>query len=388
AVAASLPAVKAADPAVAASLPAVKAADSAVIMTAPEPNTPDSAAVVAVSEDKTPEQVISAKQNIIDTAVEPDINSVVMNVQPAQMNLPRTNDKIDKKQSKDESPTVGVEGAPDTENVLPATILSTAMPVEAKTPVNNLTHEDAAKENMPSFAKPSTNEAKPNVPTKTPDIALQGTAVSGLPVQSRQDFDVHNAVMAGQVEKVSGAEPQPLVLDGEKSPPRIGGADIAQFRPVDNKADIPAITKPLSHPEWNKDLGERIVWMSSRAIPAAEIRLNPQHLGPVSVRVNVTDDQATVLFTAQNATTREALEASIPKLREMMNAQQLNLTDVTVAHGSASDQGRPQAQQFAQTADRQGRNAAVDGVDGVDDVEQDIDSGRAEVSNGLLSLYA
>jgi flagellar hook-length control protein FliK len=129
--------------------------------------------------------------------------------------------------------------------------------------------------------------------------------------------------------------------------------------------------------------------MSSKAIPAAEIRLNPQHLGPVSVRVNVADDQATVVFTAQHAATREALEASIPKLREMMAAQQLNLVEVSVSQGSSSDQGRSQSQNYAQTADGRGQQGAAGAVvDGIDDVEQEIESGRAVVSKGLLSIYA
>ena len=148
------------------------------------------------------------------------------------------------------------------------------------------------------------------------------------------------------------------------------------------------MTKPLSHPEWSKDLGERIVWMNSRAIPSAEIRLNPPHLGPISVRVDVSDDQATVVFTAQHAAVREMLEASIPKLREMMGAQQLNLVEANVFQGPAPDQGRSQSQNFAQTADgrRQVPMAVV--ADGVDEVEQEIASGQAVVSNGLLSIYA
>jgi Flagellar hook-length control protein len=171
--------------------------------------------------------------------------------------------------------------------------------------------------------------------------------------------------------------------------PRVGADTTPLNRAIiDNKTDIPAITKPLSHPEWSKDLGERIVWMSSRAIPAAEIRLNPEHLGPISVRVNVADEQATVVFTAQHASTREALEASIPKLREMMGNQQLNLVDVNISPGAASDQGRSQAQNFSQSADGRWQSAAATAVNGSDEVEQEIESGQAVVSKGLLSIYA
>ena len=272
-----------------------------------------------------------------------------------------------------------------------AIILPVAIPAEQAKGVNIMAPADTIKEDVLSFfMKTSTVGAKSNPPLKAPDNVMRGEAVFRQPAQDKQDFNLKYFENAGQSEKTGRVERQIISLEGEKTLPRIGADTAALSRSVnDNKVDVPAITKPLSHPEWNKDLGERIVWMSSKAIPAAEIRLNPQHLGPISVRVNVDDDRATVLFTAQHPATREALEASIPKLREMMGAQQLNLVEVNVSQGSASDQGRSQSQSFAQTADgrwQQGAAGAV--VDGVDDVEQEIESGRAVVSTGLLSIYA
>jgi hypothetical protein len=70
----------------------------------------------------------------------------------------------------------------------------------------------------------------------------------------------------------------------------------------------------------------------------------------------------------------------------MMGAQQLNLVEVSVFQNPGSDQGRSHAQNFAQTAGGFGKSPTT--VDGVDDIEQEIDSGRALVSKGLLSLYA
>ena len=61
--------------------------------------------------------------------------------------------------------------------------------------------------------------------------------------------------------------------------------------------------------------------------------------------------------------------------------------DVSVSQGPASDQGRSQSQNFAQTADGRSQGA-TSAVDEIDDVEQEIASGRAVVSNGLLSIYA
>ncbi|MDP3904850.1 MAG: flagellar hook-length control protein FliK [Methylococcaceae bacterium] len=152
--------------------------------------------------------------------------------------------------------------------------------------------------------------------------------------------------------------------------------------PAEVKTEVPALTRPLSHPEWNKDLGERIVWMNNRALPAAEINLNPQHLGPVSVRIDMNQDQASIVFTAQHAAVREAIEASLPKLREMLGEQQLNLVNVSIAQHGSSEQKQAQAQ--PQYANQTNGEVAADGGDGNSAVEGE----RVVVSNGLLNTYA
>ena len=340
------------------------------------------------------------KSTGVGAEAEQDMNNMkeaIAAVVTAQMDVkPAKNDKSDKKQVEGEAQTVVAENNHAAEGVSATMIIPAVLPAEPAKSVNNLAQADSPKEDdLLSFIKPSTENAKPNQPTKAPDDGpLHNTTAFRQPVQDNQNFSlksVDNAVNTGATEKSARIEQQALSAEGEKALPRVG-TDLAQPNKLvaETKADVPAITKPLSHPEWNKDLGERIVWMSSKAIPTAEIRLNPPHLGPISVRVDVADDQATVVFTAQHAATRDAIEASIPKLKEMMGAQQLNLADVNISQGSMSDQGRSQAQNFAQTADGRGQQGGAANVaaNGVDEVEQEIESGRAVVSNGLLSIYA
>lgn len=341
------------------------------------------------------EKAVPAEQNTTDVAAEADqsVNNVIAMNAPVQMDLEQGNDKPDKKPVEGEAQIAPVEDNRGAEELLATIILPSVIPAEQEKPVNNLTPApvDTIKENgLLSFIKPSTGDAKPNQAAKVSDDVLQNKTAFRQPEQGKQDFNWKYFENARQAEKTVADERQVLNIDGEKTLPRVG-ADISQLNKpvVDNKIELPAMTKPLSHPEWNKDLGERIVWMNSRAIPSAEIRLNPQHLGPISVRVDVTDDQATVVFTAQHAVVRETLEASIPKLREMMGAQQLNLVEVNVSQGPSSEQGRSQSQNFAQNfADGRGQAAVGAVVDGVDDVEQEIESGRAIVSKGVLSIYA
>jgi len=332
------------------------------------------------------------EQNIADAAVESGqiLQDVVVIDAPVQMDLDQGNEKPDKRRAEGDAQLPIVDNNGITEEVLAAVVIALpAMQVEQVKTTNNLVSANADKEAMLlSFTKSLMASATPNQPANTPENKLQSETVFRQPVVDKQVFNLNDFQNSGQIEKAGRVDLQAFSLEEEKALPRVGSDIAPPNRVIDNKTDIPAITKPLSHPEWNKDLGERIVWMNSKAIPSAEIKLNPPHLGPISIRVDVVDDQATVVFTAQHAAVRETLEASIPKLREMMSAQQLNLVEANVFHGPASDQGRSQAQNFAQTADGRRQAPMTVAGDGIDEVEQEIASGQAVVSKGLLSIYA
>jgi len=335
------------------------------------------------------------EQNIADAAVESGqiLQDVVVIDAPVQMDLDQGNEKPDKRQAEGDAQLPVVDNNGITEEVLAAAVIAPPVMQAEQAKIakiaNNLVSANADKEAMLlSFTKSLIAGATPNQPANTPENKLQSETVFRQPVLDKQVFNLNDFQNSGQTEKAGRADLQAFSLEGEKALPRVGSDIAPPNRVIDNKTDIPAITKPLSHPEWSKDLGERIVWMNSKAIPSAEIKLNPPHLGPISVRVDVVDDQATVVFTAQHAAVRETLEASIPKLREMMSGQQLNLVEANVFQGPASDQGRSQAQNFAQTADGRRQVPMTVAGDGIDEVEQEIASGQAVVSKGLLSIYA
>ncbi|MGM0413026.1 MAG: flagellar hook-length control protein FliK, partial [Pseudomonadota bacterium] len=94
---------------------------------------------------------------------------------------------------------------------------------------------------------------------------------------------------------------------------------------------------------WNQAVGERVVFMARNGIQRADVRLHPQNLGPLDIRVSVQNDQASVTFNAQNATTREAVEQALPRLRELFEQQGMDLVDVDVSD---------QQQQFAEEGER------------------------------------
>lgn len=105
---------------------------------------------------------------------------------------------------------------------------------------------------------------------------------------------------------------------------------------------LPTITlaTPFNQSGWDQSLGERIQWVVSHKLQGAQIKLNPAHLGPMEVRVQMHNDQASIQFTSAHGVVREALEAALPRLRDMFDASGVELVDVDVSGQSFAEQRR------------------------------------------------
>ncbi|WP_235557222.1 flagellar hook-length control protein FliK [Methyloglobulus morosus] len=235
------------------------------------------------------------------------------------------------------------------------------------------------------FVKPMPEEAKLSLPVSdaVPGDYLQ---FATPPRQSNPDGQLGLASLAtGELpSEAASVEKQSFLSGLEKALPGITTDMLPAQRPIDAKIDIQAaIARPISHPNWGKDLGEQIVWMNNKDLSAAEIRLNPEHLGPISIRIDVNkDQQASIMFTAQHLEVKEAIEASIPKLREMLVNQQLNLVNVNISQNSTTDQGRPQPNPFRTLSEHHEKGGEeVTGME-MNSLNQVV------VGKGLLSLYA
>lgn len=114
-----------------------------------------------------------------------------------------------------------------------------------------------------------------------------------------------------------------------------GAGQIQQ--PSTDRASLQLDT-PMSNPKWGENFSQRVQWVVNQSMSGAQIRLNPQHMGPVEVRIHMQNDQTTVSFTAQHGATREAIDAALPRLREMLNEQNVNVVDIDVSQHSFAEQ--------------------------------------------------
>jgi hypothetical protein len=120
--------------------------------------------------------------------------------------------------------------------------------------------------------------------------------------------------------------------------------------PVDEAAKARAATSsdigrglhtPVGSSEWADELGTRMTWMAEHGHQTASLRLSPEHLGPLEIRISIREDQASVWFGAAHADTRAAIEQALPRLRELFGAQGLSLADAGVSHEAPHDRSRP-----------------------------------------------
>lgn len=104
------------------------------------------------------------------------------------------------------------------------------------------------------------------------------------------------------------------------------------------KMDIPG---NIQQPAWRQALAERVVMAAGQSIKQAELRLHPAELGPVNVRIETQQDRAAIQFTAMHADTREALDAALPRLREMFSQQGMDLVRADIQQQMSDRQDAP-----------------------------------------------
>ncbi|MBH3444289.1 flagellar hook-length control protein FliK [Pseudomonas moraviensis] len=118
---------------------------------------------------------------------------------------------------------------------------------------------------------------------------------------------------------------------------------------------------------WTEEVVNRVMYLSSVNLKAADIQLQPAELGRLDIRVNMVPDQQTqVTFMSAHPSVREALDSQMHRLRDMFNQQGMGQVDVNVAdqnRGWQGQQGQEQAQQG-----QSGRTSAAGGrLDSVDE---------------------
>jgi flagellar hook-length control protein FliK len=133
------------------------------------------------------------------------------------------------------------------------------------------------------------------------------------------------------------------------------------------------LSTPVHDTRWADALAHRLVLMARDGESVASLKLVPVDLGPLDIQISVRDGEASVHFGAAHQETRAVLEASMPRLRELLSAQGLQLSNASVSHQSGG-QNRPE------------RSSGPGAVGAVAE-ETEVTSAQV-ISTALLDTYA
>ncbi len=163
-----------------------------------------------------------------------------------------------------------------------------------------------------------------------------------------------------------------------------GGATSPQARlDAAQQAQLPLqLTKEAA----NEQVAEKVQMMMSKNLKNLDIRLDPPELGRMQIRLTMNSDLANVHFTVTNPQARDIIEQTLPRLREMLAQQGMQLADSSVQQ---QNHGEQQGGYSAMGQNRQGSDGR--GVSGLSDdgIDTDIEvSVNVASSRDGISYYA
>ena len=96
----------------------------------------------------------------------------------------------------------------------------------------------------------------------------------------------------------------------------------------------PAVQVPVGSPEWGQAVGESVKWAANQNLTHAQISLNPDHLGPLEIRLSLVGGEASVAFSTHSHAAAQALHASSAQLRTMLGQAGFAQVNVDISQQS------------------------------------------------------
>ncbi|WP_201313869.1 flagellar hook-length control protein FliK [Dyella sp. EPa41] len=118
-------------------------------------------------------------------------------------------------------------------------------------------------------------------------------------------------------------------------------------------AHVLTMQSSVGTPAFAQELGQQVAWLGGQDVKEARIRLHPEDLGPLDVKVSVKQDHVDVSFIAQHPQAVHAVQQTLGQLDTLLAHHGLSLGHAEVGQG-----GR--GQESGQGASSSGTNGAAD----------------------------
>jgi flagellar hook-length control protein FliK len=172
-------------------------------------------------------------------------------------------------------------------------------------------------------------------------------ALQAVPL-TLQSVDPAAPVLAALLpERNPANSSQPDAADKSVAKPAADASiDIAAgFTAISRTALPVAVTRtvevPVHDPRWPQAIAAEVRWCADNGVQSATLKLTPENLGPMELRVDIKDNQVNITMSATHSETRQALEQSLPRLRELLSSSGLQLGQANVQQESRRESHLP-----------------------------------------------
>jgi flagellar hook-length control protein FliK len=243
------------------------------------------------------------------------------------------------------------------------------------------------------LATPDTGAAAPGIlgsgAAPAPAVAAaaassQSSASMTAAVRTATALSIAQAVSAsagaGAADKHARGGSPDSSLTGMSNDGTAGAAQLMASSSTPTDATPPTTLKVsagVDTAEFGQGVADRVSLMMDGNLTTARLQVNPPALGPIEVRIALQAGHAQVWFTSHSAVTRDALESSSPKLREMLGAQGFGQVSVDISQRSFQERS-PQSHGYEGTPAISGESRA----------SVQTASAAPRAASGLLDAYA
>jgi flagellar hook-length control protein FliK len=219
-----------------------------------------------------------------------------------------------------------------------------------------------------------------------PEVAAAAThssATIAAAVRAATALSIAQAVSAsagaGAADKHSRGSGSDSSLTGLSNDGTAGAAQLLTSSAATDVSPPPTlkVSAGVDTAEFGQGVADRVSLMMDSNLTSAKLQVNPPALGPIEVRIALQGGHAQVWFTSHSAVTRDALESSSPKLREMLGAQGFGQVSVDISQRSFQERS-PQSHGYEGTPAIRGESSA----------SVQTPSATLRAASGLLDAYA
>ncbi|HEX7385248.1 MAG TPA: flagellar hook-length control protein FliK [Burkholderiaceae bacterium] len=151
-----------------------------------------------------------------------------------------------------------------------------------------------------------------------------------------------NAALVAAAQAGSKADAAPAADHGARTDATAGAA-LGSLPTSLPAATAPLVTRsvalPMTDPHWSQAMAQAVVDAVGTDGGRVRLQLNPAHLGPVDIALDIDKDQAKLQIFAAQAPTRAALQQAIPQLGALLASGGLQLAHADVFTGQSGQQG-------------------------------------------------